>query len=60
MEFHQNISIQCKVIQVLIFCKYVYKVKYDILGLNVNNFVEDRDILMKLHFQRALYYGIKW
>ena len=58
MKFHQNISIRCKVIKVSIFCQYVYKVKYAILGLNVNNFATGRDILMKLHIQRALYYGI--
>ena len=58
-KFHQNISSRCKIIQVLIFCKYVYKVKKAILGLNINNFAVDRDSLMKLHFQRALYYGMK-
>ena len=35
----------------------VYKVKFAILGLNVNNFATSKDILMKLHIQRALYYG---
>ena len=59
MKFHQNIFIRCKIIPVFTFCKYVYKVKYAILGLNINNFAADRDILMKLHFQRALYYGMK-
>ena len=59
MKFHQIISIRCKIIQVLIFCKYVYKVKLAILGFNINNFAADRDILMKLYFQRALYHGMK-
>ena len=45
---------------ILVFCEYVYKVKLAILGLNVNNFATGRDILMKLHIQRALYYGIQW
>ena len=57
MKFHQNISTRCKIINVLIFCRYVYKVKYAILGLNVNNFETGRDILMKRHVQKALYYG---
>ena len=41
----------------LVFYEYVYKVKLAILGLNVNNFATSKDILMKLHIQRALYYG---
>ena len=57
MKFHQNISTRCKIINVFIFCRYVYKVKKAILGLNVNNFATGKDILMKLHIQRALYYG---
>ena len=59
MKFHQNISIHCKIINILVFCEYVYKVKLTILGLNVNNFATGRDILMKLHIQRALYHGIE-
>ena len=59
MKFHQNISTCCRVIQVLVFWEYVYKVKQAILGLNVNNFAAIRDFLMKLHIQRVLYYGIK-
>ena len=57
MKFHQNISTLCKIINILVFCKYVYKVKLAILGLNVNNFATSKDILMKLCIQRALYYG---
>ncbi len=60
MKFHQNISTYCRVIQVLVFCEYVYKVKQAILGLNVNNFATIRDFLMKLHIQRVLLYGMKW
>ena len=41
-------------INILVFCEYVYKVKLAILGLNVNNFATGRDILMKLNIQRAL------
>ena len=37
------------------FYKYVYKEKRAILGLNFNNFTGDRDILIKLHFQRTLH-----
>ena len=59
MKFHQSTSIRCKIISVLIFCGYVYKVKQAILGLNVNNFAAIRDFLMKLHIQRVLYYGIE-
>ena len=59
MKFHQNISTRCKIINILVFCKYVYKVKLAILGLNVNNFATGRDILMKLDIQRALYNGIE-
>ena len=59
MKFHQNISTCCRVIQVLVFWEYVYKVKQAILGLNVNNFATIRDFLMKLHIQRVLYYGMK-
>ena len=59
MKFHQNISTRCKIINILVFCKYVYKVKLAILGLNVNNFATGRDILMKLNIQRALYNGIE-
>ena len=54
MKFHQNISTGCKIINILVFCEYVYKVKLAILGLNVNNFATDRDILMKLNIKRAL------
>ena len=57
MKFHQNISIHCKIINILVFCKYVYKVELAILDLNVNNFAPSKDILMKLRIQRALYYG---
>ena len=53
MKFHQNIFTRCKIINVLVFCEYVYKVKLAILGLNVNNFAAVRDI------QRVLYYGMK-
>ena len=60
MKFHQNISTCCRVIQVLVFWEYVYKVKQAILGLNINNFATSKDILMKLHIQRALYYGSEW
>ena len=60
MKFHQNISTRCKIINILVFCEYVYKVKLAILGLNVNNFATGRDILMKLNIQRALYNGIEW
>ena len=59
MKFHQNISTHCKIINILVFCEYVYKVKLAILGLNVNNFATGRDILMKLNIQRALYNGIE-
>ena len=51
MKFHQNISARCKIIHVLVFCEYVYKVKLAVLGLNVNNFAMGRDILTKLHTQ---------
>ena len=57
MKFHQDISTRCKIINILVFHEYVYKVKLAILGLNVNNFATSKDILMKLHIQRALYYG---
>ena len=57
MKFHQDISIRCKIINILVFYEYVYKVKLAILGLNVNNFATSKDILMKLHIQRSLYYG---
>ena len=57
MKFHQNISTGCKIINILVFSEYVYKVKLAILGLNVNNFATSKDIWMKLHIQRALYYG---
>ena len=60
MKFHQNISICCRVIQVLVFWEYVYKVKQAILGLNMNNFATITDFLMKLHIQRVLYYGMEW
>ena len=60
MKFHQNISTHCKIINILVFCEYVYKVKLAILGLNVNNFAMSKDILMKLWIQRALYYGSEW
>ena len=53
MKFHQNISTRCKIINILVFYEYVYKVNLAILGLNVNNFATGRDILMKLHIQRA-------
>ena len=59
MKFHQDISIRCKIINILVFYEYVYKVRLAILGLNVNNFATGRDILMKLHIQRALCYGIE-
>ena len=59
MKFHQNISTRCKIINILVFCEYVYKAKLAILGLNINNFATGRDILMKLNFQRALYNGIE-
>ena len=55
MKFHQNISTRCKIINILVFCEYVYKAKLAILGLNVNNFAMSKDILMKLYIQRALY-----
>ena len=57
MKFRQYISTHSKIIYVLVFCKYVYKVKIAILDLNVNNFATSKDILMKLRIQRALYYG---
>ena len=57
MKFHQNIFTRCKIINILVFCKYVYKVKLAIFDLNVNNFATSKDILMKLRIQRALYYG---
>jgi len=57
MKFHQNISTRCKIINILVFCWYVYKVELAVLGLNINNFATSIDILMKLHIQRALYYG---
>ena len=57
MKFHQNISTRCKIINILVFCEYVYKVKLAILGLHANNFAMSKDILMKLWIQRALYYG---
>ena len=54
MKFHQNISTRCKIINILVFCEYVYKVKLAVLGLNVNNFAMSIDILMKLsHYLRA-------
>ena len=57
MKYHQNISTHCKIINILVFCEYVYKAKLAISGLNVNNFATSKDILMKLCIQRALYYG---
>ena len=60
MKFHQNISTRCKIINILVFCKYVYKVELAVLGLNINNFATSIDILMKLHIQRALYYSSEW
>ena len=57
MKFHQNISTHCKIINILVFCEYVYKAKLAILGLKVNNFATSKDILMKLRIQRALYFG---
>ena len=57
--FHQSISTRCKIINILVFCEYVYKVKLGILGLNANNFATSKDMLMRLHIQRALYYGIE-
>ena len=57
MKFHQNISTRCKIINILVFCKYVYKVKLAILDLNVYNFATSKDVLMKLRNKRALYYG---
>ena len=60
MKFHQDISTRCKIINILVFYEYVYKVKLAVLGLNVNNFAMGRDILAKLHIQRALYRGIEW
>ena len=57
MKFHQDISTRCKIINILVFYEYIYKVNLAILGLNVNNFATGRDILMKFHIQRALYYG---
>ncbi len=59
MKFHQNISTHYKIINILVFCEYVYKVKLAILGLNDNNFAMSKNILMKLHIQGALYYGIE-
>ena len=56
MIFHQNISTHCKIINILVFCEYVYKVKLAILGLIINNLMS-KDILMKLWIQRALDYG---
>ena len=52
MKFHKSTSIRCKIINILVFYEYVYKVKLAILGLNVNNFATSKDILMKLHIQR--------
>ena len=60
MKFHQNVSTHFRVIQVIVFWEYVYKVELAILVLNYNNFATSRDILMKLHIQRVLYYGMKW
>ena len=57
MKFHQNISTCCKIINILVFCKYVYKVKLAILDLNVHNFATSKDVLMKFRIQRALHYG---
>ena len=37
MKFHQNISTCCRVIQVLVFWEYVYKVKQAILHLKRAN-----------------------
>ena len=59
MKFHQDISTDCKIINISIFCEHVYKVKLAILGLNVNNSTKIIDIWMKLCIQRALYYGIE-
>ena len=59
MKFHQDISTRCKIINILVFYEYVYKVKLAILGLNVNNSTTSIDIWMKLCIQRALYYGIE-
>ena len=39
--------------------RYTSKITQAILGLNIHNFAADRNILMKLHFQRALYNGMK-
>ncbi len=50
MKFHQNISTRCKIINILVFREYVYKVKLAILGLNVNNFAMSKDILISLEF----------
>ena len=60
MKFHQNISIRCKIINILVFCEYVYKVKLAILGLNINNSATSKGILMTLLIQRALYFGSEW
>ena len=57
MKFHQDISTRCKIINILVFYEYVYKVNLAIFGLNVNNFAMGRDMLTKLHIQRALYHG---
>ena len=54
MKFHQDISTRFKIINILVFYEYVYKVNLAILGLNVNNFATSKDILMKLYIQRAL------
>ena len=35
------------------------QVELAILGINNNNFAMSKDILMKLHIQRALYYDIE-
>ena len=53
MKFHENISTRCKIINILVFCKHVYKVKLAILDLNIHNFATSYDVLMKLRIQRA-------
>ena len=60
MKFRQDISTRCEIINMLVFYEYVYEVKLAILGLNINDFVMSKDILMKLHIQRTLYHGTEW
>ena len=53
MKFHQNICTRCKIINILVFCEYVYKVKLAILDLNVNNFATSKDIFDETSYSKS-------